>query len=545
MASQKNHKRNGRTAVVAAVVTAAVPVAGQAAAGRVQFAIGNAIGVDKNGNERRLSRGGVVESGDTIRTGRRSRVQIRFADNSFTSIKPNTEFRVDEFEFEETKQEESRSFFSLLKGGLRTVTGLIGKARKKAWRMSTPVATIGIRGTGGSIDHDPQENETQIQGDAGTFDLCNLSDECADVGPDSTGVVDANGNVEVSRPNGGGNGGGGNNGLNLNGYSSGEDTEDDGTNVGLNIENTPEAEEEPILPVEEPSIPMVVVEPDPSVEEPSIPVVVVEPDPPVEEPRFEDGAFYVLSAVYDTDSVEGNFVEQFLDTEDDGSFVEIRFDPDSNQINQFTGTSGIIPSNVAMLDTAIVREFTNADNVLGWARWTEGSIQASGRDYPEPRPDYTAQEGHHIVFGLPAPELPISGTASFDLIGGTRPTIEGGVSGVGTLNSGSLEANFAASTVDVQLGITMPGLGDLNVDTASAGDPLVIDPLAIFSVGFSGSGAVTTGGGCGASGPCFTSIQGFFAGVDEVTHAGLTYKISSEAAGFRYILGTAGFEIAP
>lgn len=37
--------------------------------------------------------------------------------------------------------------FSLLKGGLRTITGAIGKRKPDAYQLRTTVATIGIRGT--------------------------------------------------------------------------------------------------------------------------------------------------------------------------------------------------------------------------------------------------------------------------------------------------------------------------------------------------------------------------------------------------------------
>ncbi|MDP3858880.1 MAG: hypothetical protein Q8Q73_14075 [Stagnimonas sp.] len=43
--------------------------------------------------------------------------------------------------------ETSRAFFRLVKGGFRSVSGLIGKVNQDDYRVSTPVATIGIRGT--------------------------------------------------------------------------------------------------------------------------------------------------------------------------------------------------------------------------------------------------------------------------------------------------------------------------------------------------------------------------------------------------------------
>src|SRR5690606_26622616 len=42
---------------------------------------------------------------------------------------------------------EDNAFFRLLKGGFRAVTGLIGKNDRERFRVRTPVATIGIRGT--------------------------------------------------------------------------------------------------------------------------------------------------------------------------------------------------------------------------------------------------------------------------------------------------------------------------------------------------------------------------------------------------------------
>ncbi|SFF37726.1 Sporulation related domain-containing protein [Fontimonas thermophila] len=41
----------------------------------------------------------------------------------------------------------SRAYFRLLRGGFRAVSGLIGKSDPQEYRVSTPVATIGIRGT--------------------------------------------------------------------------------------------------------------------------------------------------------------------------------------------------------------------------------------------------------------------------------------------------------------------------------------------------------------------------------------------------------------
>jgi hypothetical protein len=163
-----------RRAIAAAVVSGIVPAVGQANVGRVDFAFGDVTGVDKAGKERAIRKGTILREGDTIRT-ERGRAQIRFSDGSRTALLPNTEFRVDEYEFEGKESETSRSFFSLLKGGLRTVTGAIGRLRKRSYRLNTPVATIGIRGTeylvklGNSGDIYVGKGGTTVSNDAGEY----------------------------------------------------------------------------------------------------------------------------------------------------------------------------------------------------------------------------------------------------------------------------------------------------------------------------------------------------------------------------------------
>lgn len=90
-----------------------------------------------------------IRSGDRIRTGRDGRVQLRFADGAQMSIQGGSEFRVDSYVFDQNRQ---RSFFELFKGSIRVVSGRIGKRDPQDWRLTTPTATIGIRGTEFTVD---------------------------------------------------------------------------------------------------------------------------------------------------------------------------------------------------------------------------------------------------------------------------------------------------------------------------------------------------------------------------------------------------------
>jgi hypothetical protein len=138
-----------RQAMLLATISAAFPVTGYCtAAGRVDFAIGNVESVAVNGIRHPLSKGAEINAGETISTATGARAQVRFADGGFISLQPNTQFRVDEFNYKNKSDGEEKGFFSLLKGGFRAITGAIGHVNNNTYRVKTPAATLGIRGTG-------------------------------------------------------------------------------------------------------------------------------------------------------------------------------------------------------------------------------------------------------------------------------------------------------------------------------------------------------------------------------------------------------------
>jgi hypothetical protein len=88
-----------------------------------------------------------IEQGDTLVSEKNTYAQIRFIDNSEITLKPNTTFKVEAFAYEADKPAADAATFSLVKGGLRSITGLLGKRNKEKFSLKTPTATIGIRGT--------------------------------------------------------------------------------------------------------------------------------------------------------------------------------------------------------------------------------------------------------------------------------------------------------------------------------------------------------------------------------------------------------------
>jgi hypothetical protein len=139
--------RINKKVLTAAVILSVYPSFSYAViAGRVEFAVGavNAVGTD--GRERPLAKGAEISAGDTIKT-LDGRVQARFTDGGFISLQPNTEFKVEDYNYTGKADGSEKGIFNLLKGGLRAITGAIGHTNRSAYRVNTAVATIGIRGT--------------------------------------------------------------------------------------------------------------------------------------------------------------------------------------------------------------------------------------------------------------------------------------------------------------------------------------------------------------------------------------------------------------
>jgi len=88
-----------------------------------------------------------VESGDTLVSEKNTYAQIRFIDNSEITLRPGTTFKIENFAYDAEKPDGDSAAFSLVKGGLRSITGLLGKRNKEKFQLKTPTATIGIRGT--------------------------------------------------------------------------------------------------------------------------------------------------------------------------------------------------------------------------------------------------------------------------------------------------------------------------------------------------------------------------------------------------------------
>jgi hypothetical protein len=119
------------------------------AQGTVQYLSGTLSAQRPDGTVRALSERSTISVGDVITTQRDSYAQLRFSDGGQVTLRPDTQVRVESYAYEEGRPERDNFAMQLFKGGLRSLTGLIGKRgnNRNAYRMVTSTATIGIRGT--------------------------------------------------------------------------------------------------------------------------------------------------------------------------------------------------------------------------------------------------------------------------------------------------------------------------------------------------------------------------------------------------------------
>lgn len=163
----KNH------ALLMALASAYPVISYSAGAAQIDFAAGSVTAVNSTGAQRPLTKGAEVGNGDTIRTGDGGRAQVRFSDGAIVSLQPATEFRIDNYQYASKSDGQEKGFFSLLKGGMRTITGLIGRSNRDNYKVTTGVATIGIRGTEYTAGLNPSNGQLVVNTGEGLVEVCN------------------------------------------------------------------------------------------------------------------------------------------------------------------------------------------------------------------------------------------------------------------------------------------------------------------------------------------------------------------------------------
>lgn len=132
---------------VAACISAGAHAGESSVAARVEIATGVVSVVRPDGGSSLVGVGHPLQTGQAVRTERDSTARLRFSDGTDVVLRPNSQIRIDDYQFDSARSQSDSFALRLLKGGLRTITGVIGQRNRERVSYSTTTATIGIRGT--------------------------------------------------------------------------------------------------------------------------------------------------------------------------------------------------------------------------------------------------------------------------------------------------------------------------------------------------------------------------------------------------------------
>jgi FecR-like protein len=421
--------------VMLALVSAALSEAALANTGHVDFTVGNVVVTEASGRAHALLKGAEVGSGDKIASGADGRAQIRFSDGGYVSLQPNSEFDIKQYRFNGKTDGTESALFGLFKGALRTVTGLVGRVNRNKYQITTPTATIGIRGTGGLIQVN-NDGSTLVIGTSGIWSLTNNGGSI-DVPAGTAGFAGTNRNVPPQP-----------------------------TTQG------------PVVPPPQPQI------------GPLLPPTIVQGN--VVGPLGNSivpttGSGYV-AAFFGAGGPNftpfpGGPITAPTNAVFDSAGQPIQFDT----VVLVCGLVSCVPTTVTYTLAGTQMEASN-DGFLSWGRWT-GDVFQNGTLLAT----LNANQGLHYVTGIPTPaaSMPTGGTFTYNLIGATSPTFANGSAAPGVLNSASLTGDFTTSTISVSLSATAGG----NTYSGSASALITIASATFSGSGL----ATSTGTGCSVS----------------------------------------------
>ncbi len=482
-------------AFAVAVAVGSLPTMSFAAAGRVQFAFGQVSVQDAEGGNNPATKGRELNAGDTIIT-ERGRVQLKFADGSLVSLQPQSTFKIDEYSYAGKEDGSERSFFSLFRGGLRTITGAIGHRNQGAYRVNTPVATIGIRGTEYLIKLSGSGAVVTV-GD-GAIAVINDAGEVTLVNGQSGVIVDKNTAVKVTdekpvlppnQPN-----------KDLRddpGTDQPQQDDDDFIIDATGDNGDPQQTLDNLLVGGFPEEP---VEPPPP-----------PPPPPPEPTKLESGSGFTVAATYFSGNSEGPVSD--LAASSTATFNE----------GLLTGFSNSNVEGVTAADRgALSLVEAGSDQFIGWGRWSNTSgnnesftVTRAGNGNSN-ETFFQQHQSLHYVAGKPTdiPALAQLGEteARYSTLSFTSPTTRDGV--VGQLNNATLLLDITNADVS----------GSASLDINSDNYELTFFGVPVGPTGFASSASVGSGsGGCGSFG-CDGFVSGLIAG-PRAERAGFVYHV--------------------
>ena len=177
--------RKAPAAVVACSLLAAQNMAWAqepAIVGEATMVIGLAKLLGADGSSRAVDRGTAIRVGDRIETQAGGHVHLRFVDGGRLSIRPASSLQVEDYSHSDRSPQTGSIKFKLDEGVVRSITGAWGEAARDRFRLNTPVAAIGVKGTDFVVKSDGEKTSASVF--TGAIMLTPLLNGCSkSVGP--------------------------------------------------------------------------------------------------------------------------------------------------------------------------------------------------------------------------------------------------------------------------------------------------------------------------------------------------------------------------
>ena len=136
------------TALTAMLLSAPVLAQQEDSSGMVVASRGEVIALS-NGGSRVLKQGDFIYVSDEIITSNRSFAVLQFEDGAKVTVRPDSTMIIESYLYNGDGNDEAT--LNLVEGGLRVITGAMAKSNPENYKVRTPVALMGVRGTEFSV----------------------------------------------------------------------------------------------------------------------------------------------------------------------------------------------------------------------------------------------------------------------------------------------------------------------------------------------------------------------------------------------------------
>lgn len=177
---------------------------GTGAVGQVSMVLGRAFLESPGGERHQIVSGMLIKAKDRILTDTNGHVHIRFVDEALVSIRPSSRLDIQQYDYSADQPGQSAIRLNLEEGVTRSISGRGATEARERFRMNTPIAAIGVRGTDFVVS--ASQSSVRAMVNEGAIVLAPYSSDCmADAfGPCMSGGVElSNGGLAVLQMEGG------------------------------------------------------------------------------------------------------------------------------------------------------------------------------------------------------------------------------------------------------------------------------------------------------------------------------------------------------